>query len=215
MTDSLPRPPEGTNAALLEAGLKLFGKHGFSGTSTREIAALAGTNVASIAYHFGGKDGLHTACAAEVARRLSAVAPLSAPPDITPDQARAFLETALRALAGFLLTSPAAADVAAFILRVLGSGSGEAIDTLYASVIETKHRELCRLWALATGQDPESETTRLAVFAAIGQLVYFRIGLPVVTRRMGWDRIGPAEAGAIADIVAANLHAALERSRVP
>ncbi len=215
MIESAPRPPEGTGAALIEAGLKLFGKQGFSGTSTREIAALADTNVASIAYHFGSKDGLHTACAAEVARRLSAVATPSVPPDPTPDEARAILDSTLRALAGFLLTSPAATDVAPFILRLLGSGPDEAMTTLYASVIEPKHREFCRLWALATGQAPESESTRLAVFAAIGQLVYFRVGLPVVTRRMGWGRIGAAEAGAIADTVAANLHAAIERSRVP
>ena len=54
---------------------------------------------------------------------------------------------------------------------------------------------------------------RLAVFAMIGQVVYFRIARPLVLRRMGWRSVGPAEAGRIADTLAANLHAALERHR--
>ena len=35
-----------------------FGEKGFAATSIREIAALAGSNIASISYHFGGKEGL-------------------------------------------------------------------------------------------------------------------------------------------------------------
>ncbi len=52
-----------TRAALIQAALRLFGQKGFDGTSTREIATAAGANIGSIAYHFGGKEGLHTATA--------------------------------------------------------------------------------------------------------------------------------------------------------
>ena len=52
-----------TRAALIAAGLRLFGEKGFDATSTRDIAAAANTNIASIAYHFGGKEGLRLACA--------------------------------------------------------------------------------------------------------------------------------------------------------
>ena len=50
--------PSGTRADLIAAGLHLFGHDGFAATSTRALAARAGTNVASIAYHFGSKAGL-------------------------------------------------------------------------------------------------------------------------------------------------------------
>src|ERR1700729_2918378 len=70
----ISRPPptrgEESRAALVAAALKLLGDKGFEATSTREIAATAGANVAMIAYHFGGKDGLRLACADFVAERL-------------------------------------------------------------------------------------------------------------------------------------------------
>ncbi|RUU04606.1 TetR family transcriptional regulator, partial [Mesorhizobium sp. USDA-HM6] len=56
-------PADQTRAALVQAALKLFGRRGFDGTSTREIAAEAEANIGSIAYHFGGKEGLRAAAA--------------------------------------------------------------------------------------------------------------------------------------------------------
>ncbi|RVA02654.1 TetR family transcriptional regulator, partial [Mesorhizobium sp. M7A.F.Ca.US.001.02.1.1] len=38
-------PAEMTRAALVQAALKLFGRQGFDGTSTREIAAEARANI--------------------------------------------------------------------------------------------------------------------------------------------------------------------------
>lgn len=46
---------------LLDAALVLFAKQGFAQTSTREIAAAAQANVASISYYFGDKAGLYRA----------------------------------------------------------------------------------------------------------------------------------------------------------
>ncbi|MDQ7956549.1 MAG: CerR family C-terminal domain-containing protein [Rhodocyclaceae bacterium] len=46
---------------LLHAALALFAEKGFAKTSTREIAAAAGTNIASISYYFGDKAGLYAA----------------------------------------------------------------------------------------------------------------------------------------------------------
>lgn len=209
-------PPTGTPAALIAAGLSLFGRNGFAATSTREIAAAAGTNVASIAYHFGGKEGLHRACAAEVARRLAEVAVLEDVGEgLSPEQAQAKLERLVRAMVAFLVSGKGAGDVVAFVLRELSTGSGAAIDILYSGLIEGKHRDLCRLWAVATGRAAESETTRLAVFSVFGQIVYFRIALPVVSRRMDWSEVGPDEVDAIVGTVIANLRAAIERSREP
>jgi AcrR family transcriptional regulator len=43
---------------LLLVGRKLFSRHGFAGTSTRQIAAEAGCNLALINHYFGSKEGL-------------------------------------------------------------------------------------------------------------------------------------------------------------
>lgn len=46
---------------LLDAALALFAENGFAKTSTREIARAAKTNIASISYYFGDKQGLYRA----------------------------------------------------------------------------------------------------------------------------------------------------------
>lgn len=46
---------------LLRAALPLFAGKGFAKTSTREIAAAAGVNLAAISYYFGDKAGLYRA----------------------------------------------------------------------------------------------------------------------------------------------------------
>lgn len=213
MTDaSAPQPPDDTRTRLIHAALRQFGQQGFAAASTRALAAEAGTNVASIAYHFGSKAGLYQACAEQVAAMVEAT--VGAPADhagIGAEQAAARLDAMLRAMVTFLVTAPVAEAMVGFILRELAE-QGAALATIYDRLFEPKHRELCALWGAATGQPPESEAVRLAVFAMIGQVVYFRIGRPLVLRRMGWPAIGPAEAGRIADILSANLRAALERS---
>jgi AcrR family transcriptional regulator len=45
----------------LKAGLRLFAQHGYSKTSTRELAEAANVNVAAISYYFGDKAGLYRA----------------------------------------------------------------------------------------------------------------------------------------------------------
>lgn len=214
MTDA-PKVPTGTAADLIAAGLKLFGQKGFAATSTREIAAEAQANIASIAYHFGSKDGLRRACGTEVARRLDTVLNTRAlPQPDTQEHAAMQMETILRALACFVVGSRDAEPLIPFMLREVGE-DGPVLDSVYSKMIEPMHRRFCALWAIATGQAAESEATKLAVFSMIGQVLYFRIGRPIVARRLGWTDPGAAEANRIADLLVANLRSTLERERLP
>jgi hypothetical protein len=96
-----------------------------------------------------------------------------------------------------------------FMLREMAQPS-VALDIIYGGIIEPTHKRLCRLWAVATGEDAESETTRLAVFAMMGQVLYFRIGREIVVRRMGWDKLGKDEAQAVVGLLRGNLDALLK-----
>lgn len=207
--------PQGTRLALIEAGFHLFGRHSFAASSTRQLATRAKTNIGSIAYHFGGKEGLRQACAEEIVRRISTMLDSSPPgPDVSPQAARVQLQTTLRGMVAFLVGGHQADNVVPFILRELQEG-GPALDIFYQRLVEPTHRRLCLLWGAATGQDPESEAVRLAVFSTIGQVLYFRIGSRIVTRRMDWADIGSAQAERITETLLANLDAqlgTLERS---
>ncbi len=210
MPESASSSGERTRRALVEAALRLFGRHGFAGASTREIAAGAGANVAAIAYHFGGKEGLRRACVAAIAERMGAlVTPLQEPAPASPAEAAARLEAIVRRVTQFMATAPEAQPLAAFLLREITGEPGAIIDEIYNALILPHHGWLCRLWGQAVGADPESETVRLSVFAMVGQVIYFRIGRPMVLRRMGWRTIGPEEAARIAEALVAQLHAAL------
>lgn len=209
----LPKAPNNPTAhRLIEAGLHLFGRKGFDGTSTRELAAHAETNIASIAYHFGGKAGLRTACVQRVGHQVSAVFDMSltAGEPATPEAARGRIEALVRAFVQLIVGAPQAHDMITFIMREL-TDSGEATDTIYAEFIGPGHKALCGLWATATGLGAKDETVKLTIFAVIGQIFYFRIARPIVERRMGWDDIGQTETGKIAEIVIANLRDSMER----
>jgi AcrR family transcriptional regulator len=47
-----------TSTALLEAAKKVLRQHGYSGLSTRDVAAAAGVPLSQIHYHFGSKQGM-------------------------------------------------------------------------------------------------------------------------------------------------------------
>jgi AcrR family transcriptional regulator len=50
---------EDTRERILQASQKLFADKGFEATSVRDITTEAGCNVASVNYHFGGKENLY------------------------------------------------------------------------------------------------------------------------------------------------------------
>ena len=64
---------EPTRARILDAAAPVFAEHGFAGASTRTLAAAAGVNIATLAYHFGDKEGLYAAVVDRIYEQLLAV----------------------------------------------------------------------------------------------------------------------------------------------
>lgn len=211
---------ERTREALIHAGLRLFGSQGFEATSTRVLASEAGANIGSIAYHFGGKDGLHAACAEYIVEMISHVAEgalgeIAGPPEnVGTEEARAQLMDTLNAMVSFIIARPEAGEIVQFVLREFTHPTG-ALDTIYAGVFEPVHVRLCALWEAATGEPAESENTKITVFTLIGQIVYFRIAREPVMRRMGWKTIGAPESSQVVSIASSNLEAILASRRRP
>jgi len=207
-----PPSAEQTRQALIRAALKLFGTKGFDGTSTREIAAAANANIGSIAYHFGGKEGLRAACANFIVATIQSIAvqALKPEPEAPKSEAAATaqLNAALDRMVTFIVAAPEAGEIVQFVLRELAHPTA-ALDIIYGGVFEPTHRRLCQLWAEATGEEAESERTKITVFTMIGQVIYFRIGRAAVLKRMGWSDVGPNQAAAILAVARQNLAAML------
>ena len=204
---------EQTRLALVKAGLRLFGSIGYDAASTREIATAANANIGSIAYHFGGKEGLRLAVADHIVAMMQGVAVraiAAAPPEpATPQMAEAMILVMLERMLDFFVAGDEADEIVPFVLREM-SHPGIAFERIYSGVFEPMHRRFCGVWAAATGEPAESEETKLAIFTLIGQVVYFRIARAAVTRRMGWTRIGAREIKAINAVASRNLSAAID-----
>ena len=56
---SIASPKPRLDSRLIEIAIDSFGRVGFDGSSTRDIAAAAPTTLSSITYPFGGKDSMH------------------------------------------------------------------------------------------------------------------------------------------------------------
>ncbi|PLX38974.1 MAG: DUF1956 domain-containing protein [Hyphomicrobiales bacterium] len=205
-----------TRLALLEAALTLFGSKGYDATTTREIAAAAGANIASIAYHFGGKEGLRQACVEFIMTTMMQASGMALATEnvegfarLGADEARERLIATAERFAVFLLDNPKAGLIVRFMSREIMAPSA-ALDTIYARFLGPAHTRVCALWAAATGMDAESEETRLLVFSLIGQAVYFRIAREVIMRRMAWETIGTREVALSTKVLLDNLNTMLD-----
>lgn len=61
MTQANKRNSDGTRQAIIKAAQIVFTQHGYDTASTRDIASMAGVNVALINRYFGSKEGLFDA----------------------------------------------------------------------------------------------------------------------------------------------------------
>jgi len=198
---------DGTRAALIDAGLKLFGARGFDSVSTRELADFAKANIGSISYHFGGKAGLYQACIDHVITTMSGLAApiLENPmPVVSPDVAEFLLEQLIGSFANFMVRNPTADVIVTFVLNEVMQ-PGAALDQVFQTVLEPAHRRICEVFATATGLEPDSEVVKIAVFSMMGMIAYFRIGRPMVLKRLQWVDMGPDEASIITEVLKSNL----------
>lgn len=69
-----PEQAEETRQALIKAGIKLFGAHGYAQTSLASICKEAGTTKGALFHHFPGKEGLFRAVWAELQVQMDAEA---------------------------------------------------------------------------------------------------------------------------------------------
>src|SRR5215813_9421705 len=103
-TSLRPSKREHARRRLLSAAVEVFGERGLEGATVREIARVAGQNVAAITYYFGGKKRLYRTVmetiVSELRQRLGDVLgeieELRRCPTASPDEALRLLNRFLR-----------------------------------------------------------------------------------------------------------------------
>jgi hypothetical protein len=127
---------------------------------------------------------------------------------LPPEAAVELLVAVVSRVTAFAARSPESETIARFVVREMMEPTS-AFETLYEGLVGPVHGRLCTLWAAATGLEAEAQATKLAVFAMVGQVLYFRLARPAVMRRMGWSDIGEAESEAIAIVIRTNVRASI------
>jgi AcrR family transcriptional regulator len=202
-----------TRAQLIEAALEVFGRLGYEGATTREIAKAANANLAAIVYHFGSKEALHIAVAEHVvASILAKIGPtlaVATDPAATasPAAARDTLHRLIETMIDTLLGSAEAEQWARFIIREQLQPTA-AFEVIYRFMGNSLAMST-RLVAVALGR-PEDESIRVRVITVLGQVLVFRVAQAAVLRRTGWSVIGERERNAIKAVVHQNVDAILE-----
>lgn len=150
---------EQSRERLLLAAMRLFGTHGYTRASTREIALAAGVNVASISYYFGDKAGLYQAA-------FSAISPAPADNIAQFDQPDFTLRDSLEGFFRQMLAPLQEGEVAELCMRLWFREMLEPTG-IWAHEIENgirpEHEAFTRVLARHLGlQQPDDDTHRLA-----------------------------------------------------
>lgn len=187
---------ESTRSRILDAGMRCFARTGYSGATTRAIAAGAGVTLPVIAYHFGNKEGLHRACAREIlgryqARMFELVSGARLAINggkLGPADARILLDQVLDGLVAVLVTGEDDDLHSGFVMRELGE-RGPAWDYLYEELWRPGIRLVADLLAVAGGHASAGEGQKTSALLILSSLTAFtsqaQISLPV----LGWEEI--------------------------
>ncbi|XVV06688.1 TetR/AcrR family transcriptional regulator [Actinosynnema sp. CA-248983] len=179
-----PDGPMSTRERLITTAIRLFGECGIEATSLRALTEAAGTNIASVNYHFGSKEGLLRAVVDETMRvvnehrraRLDELEARQVPPSVG-DIVRAFVEPGLAL----------GEDRARFVGRVL-SEPDPRIRQLFAEQVDpVEGRYLAAMGRALPDRAPED--VRFAYVSMLGLLGIHQSGAFVSVR---WSSSTPS-----------------------
>ncbi len=183
---------EHTRQRLLEAGVELFAELGYERASTRTIARRAGVSLPALQYYFGGKEGLHVACAqyltADVRARLGPAQERVRLALGRDDLTRSELLELLRAVFEPLLEAVAAErpeSWALFFARAEGEHTA-AYEALFQQIASPLLAIVKELLGRMLGQSAASPEVIIRAVFTIGQISLVRRGRPLVLRVLGW-----------------------------
>ncbi|MEO8352040.1 MAG: transcriptional regulator CecR [Chthoniobacteraceae bacterium] len=214
-TPSPPRPaPRGDEARerLLAAALEIFGNKNLEGATTREIAEAAGQNIASISYHFGGKEGLYHAVLKKSFERtqerirdaLEPLVNLHSAEDLSRTQALNLILGFVRALYLRVMSRDESLAMTRLIVREQMKPT-PAFDLLYQNHLGVVHERLTWLVARVTGSNPKDAATIIRAHSLLGQLYAFCVARETARRRLRWTTLEGKNADAVIAVLEENI----------
>jgi len=192
----------GPRRRLLDAGRKLFARHGYDATTVRALARLAEVNLAAITYHFGSKRDLYGAVLLELVGPLGARIEWVSRAPVPP---LGKVERAVRAFFDHVAAHP---EMVALVVREMASG--RKVDT---RIVQTMSRALGVLTAIIRDGQQDGSIRQgdplLLALSTIAQPVYLNLARPALVAAAGLDQDDPATRQRILEHAVATVRAAL------
>ncbi|HTW39192.1 MAG TPA: CerR family C-terminal domain-containing protein, partial [Steroidobacteraceae bacterium] len=202
-TRSRPRirrhPPGGgyargqrTRSRIIETAIEMFGGLGYERTSTRAIARRAGVSLPALQYYFGGKQGLHRACAeyiiADVHTWLAPVAAQARATLASPTLARPALLDLLHDVLQPFLEGMATERPESWILFFTRAQSerGAAFDVLFERVAGTLIGIAAQIVGRILERAPDDPEAMIRALSVVGQMALVRRSRPIILRALRW-----------------------------
>lgn len=183
---------EQTRRRLLEAAIELFAELGYERASTRAIATHAGVSLPALQYYFGGKEGLHRACAEyiteDVRTRLGPATDRVRQALSRRDLGRAELLELLRAVVEpFLegLATERPESWALFFARAQGEHSA-GFDAIFQQIGGRLLALVTEIIGRILGRPPSGPEVAIRAVIVVGQLTLVRRARPIILRALGW-----------------------------
>jgi TetR/AcrR family transcriptional regulator, regulator of cefoperazone and chloramphenicol sensitivity len=201
-----------TRQRIIDAGLELFGEHGFDGASTRDIAMRAGVNAPALQYYFENKLGVYCACIESLAQQVwmhfapsvqHAWSVLNAREATVDALIDAFIGIQ-RAMAGKIFEAPGSPNQRMLFAREQSGYEPEAATEILMRRVRLPLNEVtCALIARVTGDAPNAALTRIRMFSLHGQLAIFHVARRSTLDMLGWRDYDAERAALLVDTVCA------------
>ncbi|MDD3029112.1 MAG: CerR family C-terminal domain-containing protein [Alphaproteobacteria bacterium] len=201
-----------TRNRLLHTAAELFAQNGYEGTTTRQITAAAGVNIAAIPYYFKNKEGLYLAVLASIAERVRAV--LSddivaiqnalKTKSLTQEKCRILLHGMIETFTRFLLSDDISPSIARIFLREQMNPT-PSFTPFYEMTMRPMHETLTRLVARATRAPYPGAEATLRAHALLGSVTVFKTHKELAQRRLNWKRYDKKNVDKILHVVHRHL----------
>jgi len=185
-----------TREKLLAAAGQVFAERGFYKATIREICRRAGANVASVNYTFGDKLGLYTEVlrqslrAPEVAQITAALDAAKSPEEVL----RSVIRMRLLSLCG-----KKRPDWAFHIVMHEFAQPTPAMDRVIDEGMRAVYERVLKAVGQILGLPPEHEKTKLCNNSIIGQVIFYKVSQPVLSRLQPELKLTPEQLERIAE----------------
>lgn len=180
-----------SKSKLLLSAFEEFAKNGFSGASTRDIAAKANINISSILYYFGGKKGIYTAALKKIVDTVNSMIDEQTKryqiimDNQDPDAARKLLKATARRFLTILCSKEISGPIKKVFLSEYSSPT-EEFNILYEELIRPVHDRMANLLRLASNNKMDLKKCYFYIVPLFSHLFVFASRKDSICNIMEW-----------------------------